>query len=223
MDNDLTTAVEKLYLIFRHYKIDDFTKISCFDYGPTAEELASISKDIQEIPDEVLQSMEFYDSTWDSWGTKNEVGYFLPRLMQYIADDVSRINDMGMHSLFKYKLAGLFSYATRDWSREEKQSLYAFFTALLTQHLSRDIYVGGLIECTLALGFTTEYIFTCWKTDTQKRKQQHIQIIEYFEFGSMYLKNTENYQPFLQRLKGQFTLEELDEIYLKICSRRYAR
>ncbi len=85
--------------------IEDLTKVRCFDYGPTAEELAGITKDLRNIPTEVIDAMEFYGA---EWGTDNEVKYFLPRILECISEDISRLEDPNYFSLFKYKLRNCF-------------------------------------------------------------------------------------------------------------------
>ena len=123
MSDALKHAIEKLYVAFDLYEIDNLKETSCFDYGPTQEELSGISKSLRDISDNILLRMEFFAYGWDSWGTKNEVGYFLPRLMEYLADDVDRLDNAGLFSLFKYKLRDLFSDANEDWTDRQKESI----------------------------------------------------------------------------------------------------
>jgi hypothetical protein len=218
MSDALKQAIEKLYLAFNLYEIDNLNKTSCFDYGPTPEELSGISKSLRDIPDNIMARMEFFAYGWDSWGTKNEVGYFLPRLMMYLADDVDRLDDPGFFSLFKYKLRDLFSDANEDWTDKQKENLFEFFTVLLEEHLSDDIEVDMLIECALALDLAPQIIFSHWNTDEQTRKKQVVAILKHFRYSratpkGQYFDDSERIKIFLELLVEQLTPEEVAEIY----------
>lgn len=212
-------AIEKLYLVFKTYEIGNPEKISCFDFGPSPEELLGVSKDLRDIPDSTLAGMEFFAYGWDSWGTKNEVGYFLPRLMEYLANDVERLENAGLFSLFKYKLHDLFS-DTNDWTHEETECLREFMTALLQERLSVDTNVGMLIECALTLNLDPQHILSNWKSNEHPHRKQLVALLEHFNcpvYGEstpkgLYLDDSARIQVFLDLLFEQLTPEETDEI-----------
>lgn len=217
MSDALKQAIENLYLAFRTYEIGDPKEVSCFEYGPTPEEISGVSRDLRNIPDSTLNGVIFYNYGWDYWGSKNEVGYFLPRLMEYFADDVARFE---LGGLFKFKLGYVFSDTNDDWTDEEKESLRQFITVLLQEHLSIDNDVGYLIECGLMLSLTPEYILSIWKSDKQLHKKQVVALFEHFSCPvyaestpiGRYFKSSATIEVFLDLLFEQLTLEEVIEI-----------
>lgn len=212
MRDSTKQAIEKLYLVFKTYRIGDPEKISCFDFGPSSEQLLDVSKDLRDIPDSTLSGMEFYAYGWGSWGTKNEVGYFLPRLMEYLANDVERLEHPGFFSLFKYKLHDLFSDSNTDWTKEETECLCEFMTALLQERLSVDNNVSMLIECALALNLDPQHIISNWKSDEHLHKNQVIALFEHFTPEGLYFKDSARIQVFLDLLFEQLTPKEIAEI-----------
>ncbi len=216
MNDALKQSIEKLYFAFNSYEISNLEKTSCFDYGPTSKELSGVSKPLREIPDDILIGMEFFAYGWDSWGSKNEVGYFLPRLMEYLADDICRLDNPGLFSLFKYKLRDLFSDTHNDWTDRQKESLLIFFTALLQEHLSDDINVDMLIECALVLDLPPQIILSHWNADKQTRKKQVVALFKHFKSTTrestpkgLYFDDCERIRVFLDLLSERLTCEEI--------------
>jgi hypothetical protein len=217
MNDNVQQAIEKLYVAFDSYGISNLKETSCFDYGPTQDEFLGISKPLRDIPDNILRRMEFFAFGWDSWGTKSEVGYFLPRLMEYLSDDVNRLEDPGLFSLFKYKLRNLFSDANEDWTDNQKESLFQFFVALLEERLSKDNEVNILIECALALNLTPQIIFSHWNTDEDTRTKQVVKLFKHFKYSrsnpkGLYFDDSERIKVFLDLLFEQLTPQEIAEI-----------
>lgn len=91
-------------------------------FGPTPDEVIGISKSLRDIPNSALKGMEFYEYGWDVWGTKSEVGYFLPRLLEYLANDPDYLDSPGLFGLFQFKLYRLFSDSNTDWTKLEKNA-----------------------------------------------------------------------------------------------------
>lgn len=234
MNDSIRLAIENLYQVFKRYNLEDPTNVSCFDYGPTAEEIAGISKDLREIPSKVVDAMEFYGT---EWGTANEVKYFLPRLLECIAEDINRLDDPGYFSLIKYKLQGCLSTKNLDlpkkedvivgilaYTQEEKICIQKFFNALLQYHLSRLSEIGILIECALALDMLPEHILANWKCDEVLHQKQVVGLFKYFNciaYGTyshpkaVYLDTSEKIKDFLDLLYTKLTPEELAEISFK--------
>lgn len=234
MNDSIRLAIENLYQVFKIYKLEDPAKVSCFDYGPTTEEIAGISKDLRDIPSKVVDAMEFYGS---EWGTDNEVKYFLPRLLECIAEDINRLDDPGYFSLFKYKLQGCFSTKNLElsekdgvvvgipaYTQEEKNCLQNFFDALLECHLSKSLEIGFLIECVLTLDMSPDRILANRKSNEKLHKNQIINLFKHFECSEygisgqpkgVYLTTSEKIKEFLDLLYTNLTPEELAEINFK--------
>jgi hypothetical protein len=208
MNNSIKLAIEQLYLTFKIYKIEDLTSVSCFDYGPDVEELVGISQDLPNIPCNIIGRMEFYASGWDSWGKENEVKYFLPRLLECVAQDITRLNEPGYFSLFTYKLSNCFSNFNKDWLEEEKLSLKKFFDALLEYHLSESVEIGFLIECALTLDMLPEQIFSKWQSNEKLHKNQVINLFKHFSC----LANTPEIKQLLNFVETKLSPEELATI-----------
>ena len=209
VDDTLKLAIENLYLTFNSYGISNPEEVGCFDFGPSPEELAGISKPLRDIPDDTLRGMEFFAYDWDSWGSKNEIGYFLPRLLEYLVEDIERLEDPGFFSLFNYKLINLFSETNDDWTEKQKDSLLNYFRTVLAKHLSNDTEIGFLIECVLSLDFPPQIIFSCWNTDNQTRRKQIKSLYDHFSYhpnqqdsipSGVYFHNSERIGTFLDHL-----------------------
>jgi hypothetical protein len=218
VDNTLKTAIENLYLTFNIFEISNLEDVGCFDFGPTPEELAGISKPLRDIPNDTLKGMEFFAYGWDSWGSKNEVGYFLPRLMEYLAEDIERLENPGLFSLFKYKLRDFFPENNEDWTEKQKESLLNYFRILLVKHLSNDIEIGFLIECVLSLDFPSQIILSCWNPDKETRRQQIKFLCDHFSYqpnqqdsipSGVYFHNSERIGTFLDHLLRFVSPEDL--------------
>lgn len=175
-------GIDNLYKTFSSYKVKNFEEMGCFDYGPTPEEAETLSNGLKNIPDETVKSMEFFGFGWDSWGTKNEVGYLIPRIMQYFAGDVVRLEDIRLFSLFKYKLVGFFSCSSSEWTHEEKNSLSDFIRAIMEERLSIDTDVGLLIECGLTLSYDLVALISSLKINNSLYKKQVVSLLDYFDY-----------------------------------------
>ena len=158
--------IEKLYSIFQSYQIDDFSKVGCFDYGPSTEELEGISLPLREIPVSIIKSMEFYGYGWEEWGTESEVKYFLPRILEVLQEDVQLLDQSGFFSFFKYKLTNCLKPMNADWSDIERSALGEFFESLLRQNLQSTIQVGSLIEAMIEVGMSVSTITLLWVNTT---------------------------------------------------------
>lgn len=220
MTHAIKLAIENLYEVFNRYKINDFAHVTCFDYGPTAEELATISGDLRHIPINILDRMEFYADNWDSWGTENEVKYFLPRLLECMYWDIELLTSPSYFSLFKYKLKNCFS-SNEKWSEKEKNCIKFFFDNVLELHFSKSIEIEFLIECTLALDMSPASIMRKWKNQEALYKSQIKRVLEHFYYTDytkscsskgVYLDNNERILKFLDYLLSKLTAEEIAEI-----------
>ncbi|WP_420589546.1 hypothetical protein [Bacterioplanoides sp.] len=220
MQEKTQKAIDKLYKTFSDYKIEDFHKIGCIDLGPSPKEVKALSNGLKEIPDEILKIMEFYGEGWNSWGSKEDVGYLLPRLMQYLADDISRL-DSGVFSLFDFKLVNFFSDSNSDWTNDEKDSLNDFITALIEERLSVDVDIGLLIECALTLNYDLQNVISKWKSNENLYKDQIILLLDHFNYDIPFESSPEGYhffdndkiRAFLDSLLTQLTKGEIDEIF----------
>ena len=125
--------------------------------------------------------MEFYAYGWTSWGTKEEIGYFLPRLMEYLLADINRLSYPGLFGLFKYKLKNLFSESNTDWTTVEKESLRKFLMGLFENHFSKSVDIGMAIECALALDMPPQDIFDIWKFDQKLYVMQIYSVSKHFK------------------------------------------
>lgn len=221
MNDPIKLAIERLYQVFKIYKIEDLAKVSCFDFGPTEEELAGLSKGLRNIPINVLDKMEFYAEGWNSWGSENEVKYFLPRLLECIAENVEFLSYPSCFSLFKYKLPNCFSAINKDWSDVEKNSIKDFFDALLEFHFFKSVEIGYLIECALTLNMLPDLIVSKWNSNEKLHKKQVINLFKHFNCPDyarpcnpegVYLGNSERIKTFLDYVYTRLTAEELAEI-----------
>ena len=182
MFNRLKRALEELYLAFSGFELGKLEDVSCFDYGPTNQEVADLARPLRDIPNRTMAKMEFYAFGWDSWGSKQEAGYFLPRLMTYLAEDITRLREPALFSLFKYKLQGVLSHPSKDWTDRQIEALREFFVSLLEQHLSVDTEVGMLIECVLAVGLDSQTIFANWNSSEPLYARQTEAILRHFRY-----------------------------------------
>lgn len=221
MGNSIKISIDDLYRAFSKYKIDEFQQVGCFDLGPTLEEAELLSRELRCIPDSIIANMEFYGSGWDSWGSKADVGYFLPRLMQFIAEDVSRLEISGIFSLFTFKLEGYFLESNVDWNAEEKAALENFLIVLINERLSIDHDVSLLLECALILQLDLRFMISTWKSNQQLHKSQLISLLNHFgcyEYGDTDLSgssycDSEKIQNLLTALLEQLTTEEVSEVF----------
>ena len=163
MQDSINNSIDGLYQAFSTYEIKEPEKIGCFDFGPTPDEIEGLSNELRCIPDRTIANMEFYGDGWDSWGSKSDVGYLLPRIMQYLATDVSRLEIPGIFSLFPFKLKGFFSESNIDWNTKEKSKLKDFMIVLINERLSKDNDIGLLIESALILQLDLDFVISSWK------------------------------------------------------------
>ena len=164
----LRAAIEHLYATFSGYRVTDYEALCIFDFGPTEEELESVSAPLREVPLAVVRSMEFYDPSWESWGTEAEVKHFLPRILELVADDPGILWGSAF-SLFKYKLHG----ALTGWSEAEAAALRAWIEATLDHHLAEGECPKELIEAAAELGLTGDEILARWGEATVEGPWRH--------------------------------------------------
>jgi len=228
LKNSLSEAIEDLYQTYKTYKVEDPKKVGCFDMGPTQDEVEGLSNELRNIPDRTLANMEFYGSGWKSWGSKSDVGYFLPRLMQYIANDVSRLEIRGVFSLFPFKLEGFFSDSNKEWNLNEKASLRNFMAVLFKERFAVDVDVGFLIEWALILHLENNLIISSWNSIEKFNKEQVVSLLVHFDCykygeadlgGSCYY-DSKRIQAFIDSLFTKLTEVEIGEIF-RIIETRY--
>lgn len=221
MQNSINNSIDDLYQAFSTYKIKELQKVGCFDFGPSLDEIEGLSNELRCIPDRTIANMEFYGYGWDSWGSKSDVGYFLPRLMQYIAADISRLEVPGIFSLFPFKLEGFFSETNTDWNAEEKSKLKEFMVVLINERLSIDTDIGLLIELALILQLDINFVISNWKFNEQLYKSQMISLLSHFECyeygdtdlnGNSYF-DSEKIQILLTAMLDQLTTDEVSDIF----------
>jgi hypothetical protein len=183
MGNGLESLLDELYKTFSNYRIGDLARVSCFDLGPTAAELAGIQVELRHIPEETLAGMEFFAYGWRTWGTKQEVGYFLPRLMEYLAQDMQRLGQPGLFGLFKYKLTHLFAITNQDWTGAEKESIRKVVYALLQNHFAKSTNLGLVVEWALILAISPQAILDLWQYDQELYPYQMVALFKHFKFS----------------------------------------
>lgn len=220
MQDSIQKAIDDLYQAFSGYKIEDMTTIGCFDFGPTEEEVKALSNGLRNIPDETIQFMEFYGSGWDSWGSKIDIGFLLPRLMQYVAEDIERLDDISFFSLFNYKLLNFFSDSNSDWSPKEKESLNRFIKILIREAIPSNNNIGLLIECAFILDFDLKNAIKDQSKHKQAYKRQLISLLDYFDYivyGESYPKgyhfdDSAKIKAFLDSMIEQLAPDEVNDI-----------
>lgn len=108
---DVKDSIEKLYSLFSIYPRPVNGIKTCLDFGPTDGEKQAFSGPLREIPDRYINRLEFYDTTWSSWGNEAEVKYLLPRIFEAFALDVMqahKIENMTAFSkLIRFKMLDL--------------------------------------------------------------------------------------------------------------------
>jgi len=176
----LKTNVEELYRVFRSYQINsDLKDVGVFDFGPSESELEGISKSLRDIPDSVLLSMEFYGWGWDSWGTEEEVKYFLPRLLELISEDISKLETL--FSLIKYKLPNIF-LPHSDWPVDEVGALHRYFSKLLLHNASGEI--GYLLEALIVMGMPSNEIIDILNVSAMEVQHESADnVLQHFGIG----------------------------------------
>lgn len=146
--------IENLFQVFQKYRITiALDSAGVFDFGPSESELKGISKPLREIPEDVLLSMEFYGHGWTSWGTEEEVKYYLPRLLELFSKNLDALERV--FSLLKFKLNDAL-LPESDWPEREVKALHGYFISLLKCNLTQD--VGYLIEGLVVVGFSAEEV-----------------------------------------------------------------
>lgn len=182
LSKNLEQVLEQVYRGFAHYPRPNLATLSLFDFGPTEKELKEVSKPLDQISFEVIRGMEFYESAWNSWGTKAEVSYFLPRLLEFLASDITVLGYPSTFGLFKYKLRGTLEQECELWTPTEKEALRQFFLALLKMELNHlfqeldsesylqrfDLHLDAssvmhYFATCLMIGLTGEELIQAWK------------------------------------------------------------
>jgi hypothetical protein len=125
----LKGSLIRLYEVFSIYNKPD--TLTCIDYGATNEEQAIFNANkLKSFPCEFINKLEFYDETWQSWGTKEEVKYFLPRVLECIT---LRLLDQGeayLNISIRYKLLG-----RKFWSSSEFEAIGVFAKHMFSYYL----------------------------------------------------------------------------------------
>ena len=210
--HSMNFALENLYLVLKYKAPRDLSAVGCFDYGPDEKELAGISVGRRNITDYALLRMEFYGDGWETWGTKEEVGYFLPRLLEFSSVEThDRLENSALFSLFKYKLPDLFLPINQDWTRLEKAAIRRYFVALLERELLTNDDVSMICECALTLGMRPDEIFQYWNSPEPLRQKQIENLLFHFVdstdgkqvVGGLYLEHDARVRAFLDALDGR--------------------
>lgn len=221
MKDFLVNALNDLYRAFNGYDDFDPKNVGCFDFGPSQKVIEDLSGDLRNIPDSALVHMEFHGGGWDSWGSKIDVGYLLPRLMQFIAEDVGRLQIGGIFSLFTCKLNDFFLCSSVDWNSDEKLALRNFMEALLKERASIDTDLGLLIEMALVLKLDLTFLISNWRINNHRHKEQMVFMLIYFgcnENGESdligeYFNDSEVIQGFINSMLSQVSQKEISYLF----------
>lgn len=176
MSNPLAESISKLYEVFERYKLDGAENVTCFDYGPSEENLAGIKMPLREIPLSVVALMEFYDYTWDSWGREIDVKYFLPRLCELIAHDSMALEDAGTFSFFKYKLTNCLVPQNCKWRDEERKAIHQFLRELFIVNFAICLDIQRFIECAIVVAMPIREVFEIWRSNKALTTNQLLEL-----------------------------------------------
>ncbi len=125
---ELQSSLQDIYKIFSGYKKPS-VNLTCLDYGPTKEEIEVFQKfELQELPYDFISKLEFYDETWGTWGTCEEVKYFIPRVFEYMA--LHWMNKEGNQYWFFNKSINYKLRRRDNWTQEEQHAIKVFTRSL---------------------------------------------------------------------------------------------
>lgn len=131
--DNLAKNIEDLYAVFSPYTLPKTGIQTCLDFGPSEEEEKALALPLREVPYHIIRRTEFYDTTWDNWGSEAEVKYLLPRIFETFVNELVEshdISDIGAFStLIRFKMLDLNNESSK-WTTQESASLKRFFLSL---------------------------------------------------------------------------------------------
>lgn len=180
LSSKLQIAVENLYKVFKRPRILQ-TPIGCIDYvlfGYDIDEEQEYfsSTPLKEISAERIEVLEFYNETWDSWGNEDEVKYFLPRIAECIAQDISLLDNPAPMSLFIYKMADLFKETNSKWSKEETLYLKNYLFKLFELYVASSIDLLPILDVLYPIVDNMEPFLAIWEKAPKDLKSKQIKI-----------------------------------------------
>jgi len=217
----LKEITDKAYKVFSKYRIDDFENVTFYDFSPSEEELKDISKPLRKIPDKAIESMEFFSEDFESWGTKLEVKFLIPRLLEYLTNHIEELEDPGFFSFFNYKLKDSLLDTSVVLNIEEKSIVRDYFLTLLTMHMNQRDDVCMLLECSLAIGITPAKIMEKWQPQEKQLIKQLIIAYKHFEINALalpitskglYYDGSNNLNELLNSIFGKISEKQFTEV-----------
>jgi hypothetical protein len=140
IEEELKVHIDDLYRVFSSYARPEQGIITCLDFGPTEDESQAFSKPLREIPRAYIFKLEFYDRSWNSWGTEEEVKYLTPRVLEAYVENVQQpetwSKGLELETLIRFKMQDLDEQAGHPskWTKQEatriKEFLLSFFKYL---------------------------------------------------------------------------------------------
>lgn len=177
MANKIQIMLKELYKTFSKYNLKNLREVGFYDYWPTEYELQEISKPVKDISDKAIASMEFF---WEdeTWWTKEEVKYLLPRIFEYVYYNTSNLEDAWCFSYFKYKLKN--SINNDFFNKKEKEIVGKYFNVLLQENFSKNKELGYLIELSVVIGYNSKRVLDIWEIKTIKIYEQLENLLQHF-------------------------------------------
>ena len=121
---DLQASLKEVYQIFGGYKKPS-VNLTCLDWGPTEEEKEIFERfELHELPYDFISKLEFHDETRGTWGTCEEVKYFIPRVLEYMA--LHWMNKEGNQYWFFNKSIDYKLRRRDNWIQEEQHAIKVF-------------------------------------------------------------------------------------------------
>lgn len=187
----LALAIEDLYQVFAKYPPISPGPINCIDYGGTQEEQLHFSTvSLRQLDAKYIARLEFYDPSWQSWGSENEVKYLLPRIMECIALNLEMLENGGVFGLFKYKMVDVFNERASKWTKDESQAIRAYLLQLFEEAISKVENLNILLEAICCVIDNMAPVLTIW--DKYSSDLKYLQICNWLEYyiepGSFALK-----------------------------------
>lgn len=168
----LNEAVRDLYEAFASRSRRAAIEFDACDHCVSPQEARALARTpLQEISAEVLSTFMLDAISW-TWGTPDDLWYYLPRILELVATG-------GLNSYDLWSLFPVMGQHWRDWPPEQQDAVSAYLSALCQATIKGYWHPGNLsvlevLEAAGNLGLPADSYLRMWENDLGEPAALHL-------------------------------------------------
>jgi hypothetical protein len=170
--NGLSEAVRALYDAFASRSRRAEIEFDACDHCVSPEEARALARTLLHDIDAEVLSTFILNASSETWGTADDLWYYLPRILELVA--TGEFDSYDLWSLFS-----VMGPRWRDWPQEQQDAVGRYMSALWQATLEGywhpvKLSVLEVLEAAGDLGLPTDSYLHMWETDPRQASALHL-------------------------------------------------